>query len=168
MNAPHLPFESWSAQDVEDLLILVRFVGDGKHKESRGKALVSGRPDALACRRLTERCALVPRPRTASGYVASLVGISRLYRFLHAPVGVAPAMPVDREVKVRRALLEALNPPDRGEVEARMCAELVEIRAGIFRCAHADLCAGRGCPFELEVSAEAVDRALCALLPKGN
>ncbi|PIO97769.1 hypothetical protein KL86PLE_10162 [uncultured Pleomorphomonas sp.] len=168
MNAPHLPPESWPAQDVEDLLVLVRFVSEEKRRKARGEEPASSRPDALACRRLTERCALVPRPRAPGGYTASLVGMSRLYRFIHAPVGVAPEMPVDREVEVRRTVLEALNPPDRGEVEARMCAELVEMRAGIFRCAHADLCAGRGCPFELEVSADAVDRALCALLPKGN
>lgn len=168
MNAPHLPPESWSAQDVEDLLVLIRFVGDEKRRKAKREGSLPNRSDAVACRRLTERCALVPRPRTPSGHAASLIGMSRLYRFLHAPVGIAPEMPVDREVEVRRAVLEALNPPDRHEVEARMCAELVEIRAGIFRCAHADLCAGRGCPFELEVSAEAVDRALCALLPKGN
>lgn len=168
MNAPYLPSESWFAQDVEDLLVLVRFIGEEKRRgERRGDPSLS-RADALACRRLTERCALVPRPRAASGYAASLVGMSRLYRFVHAPVGIAPEMPIDREVEVRRIVLGALNPPDRGEVEARMCAELVEMRAGIFRCAHADLCAGRGCPFELEVSADAVDRALCALLPKGN
>jgi len=166
MNAPYLPPESWLAQDVEDLLVLVRFMGAEKRRKP-GEPSPS-RADALACRRLTERCALVPRPRAAGGHVASLVGMSRLYRFVHAPVGIAPEMSVDREVEVRRVLLEALNPPDRGEVEARMCAELVEMRAGIFRCAHADLCAGRGCPFELEVSADAVDRALCALLPKGN
>ena len=168
MNAPHLPPESWLAQDVEDLLVLIRFVGDEKRRKARDKDLGDNRPDALACRRLTERCALVPRPRAPGGYTASLVGMSRLYRFVHAPVGIAPEMSVDREVAVRRTVLEALNPPDRGEVEARMCAELVEMRAGIFRCAHADLCAGRGCPFELEVTADAVDRALCALLPKGN
>lgn len=168
MNAPHLPPESWLAQDVEDLLVLICFVGDEKRQKTRREGAFSDRSHALACRRLTERCALVPRPRTSGGYAASLIGMSRLYRFLHAPVGIAPGMPVDREVVVRRAVLEALNPPDRHEVEARMCAELVEIRAGIFRCAHADLCAGRGCPFELEVSAEAVDRALCALLPEGN
>ncbi len=167
MNAPHLPPESWHPQDVEDLLVLVRFVAAEKRRNP-GARLVDQRPDALACRRLTERCALVHRPRAPGGYAASLVGVSRLYRFVHAPVGIAPDMPIDREIEVRRAVLEALDPPDRTEVEARMCAELVEIRAGIFRCAHADLCAGRGCPFELEVSAEAVDRALCALLPKGN
>lgn len=167
MTASHLPPESWPAQDVEDLLVLVRFLGEDKHRKACG-APASQRADALACRRLTERCALVPRPRTPGGYTASLIGVSRLYRFVHAPVGVAPDMPVDREVEVRRAVLEVLDPPDRQEVEARMCAELVEMRAGIFRCAHADLCAGRGCPFELEVSAEAVDRALCTLLPKGN
>lgn len=167
MIAPHLPPESWPAQDVEDLLVLVRFLGEDKYRKA-GEATASQQADALACRRLTERCALVPRPRAPGGYTASLVGVSRLYRFVHAPVGVAPGMPVDREVEVRRAVLEALDPPDRQEVEARMCAELVEIRAGIFRCAHADLCAGRGCPFELEVSAEAVDRALCVLLPRRN
>lgn len=168
MNAPHLPSENWFAQDIEDLLVLVRFVGGEKHRKTPGKAVSLNQSDALACRRLTERCALVPRPRAPSGYEASLIGMSRLYRFLHSPVGLSSDMPVDHEVEVRRAVLEALDPPDRQEVEARMCAELVEIRAGIFRCAHADLCAGRGCPFELEVSAEAVDRALCALLPKGN
>lgn len=166
MNAPHLPSESWSAQDVEDLLVLVRFAGDEKRQKTQGET--TGRSDAPACRRLTERCALVPRPRAPGGYAASLIGMSRLYRFLHAPVGLAAEMPVDHEVEVRRALLDALDPPDRQDVEARMCAELVEIRAGIFRCAHADLCAGRGCPFELEVSAEAIDRALCTLLPRGN
>ncbi len=166
MNAPHLPSECWSAQDVQDLLVLVRFAGDEKSQKTQGET--TRRSDAPACRRLTERCALVPRPRAPGGYAASLIGMSRLYRFLHAPVGLAPEMPVDREVEVRRALLEALDPPDRQDVEARMCAELVEIRAGIFRCAHADLCAGRGCPFELEVSAEAIDRALCTLLPRGN
>ncbi|WP_370674427.1 hypothetical protein [Pleomorphomonas sp. PLEO] len=167
MNAPHLTHESWSTQDVEDLLILVRFIGAEKRRKA-GETFNASRSDALACRRLVERCALVPRPRAPEGYAASLVGVSRLYRFIHAPVGIAQEMPVDREVEVRRSVLEALNPPDRGEVQARMCAELVEIRAGIFRCAHFDLCAGRGCPFELEVSADAVDRALCALLPKGN
>ena len=167
MNAPYLPPESWHPQDVEDLLVLVRFISAEKRRKSAG-SFIDHRPDALACRRLTERCALVPRPYAPGGYAASLVGMSRLYRFVHAPVGIAPEMPVDREVAVRRAVLEALDPPDRSEVEARMCADLVEMRAGIFRCAHADLCAGRGCPFELEVSAEAVDRALCALLPKGN
>ena len=166
MNAPYLPHESWLAQDVEDLLVLVRFIGEEKQRKSREPS--PSRADALACRRLIERCALVPRPRAPNGYAASLVGVSRLYRFVHAPVGIAPEMSVDREVEVRRAVLEALNPPERGEVEARMCADLVEMRAGIFRCAHADLCAGRGCPFELEVSADAIDRALCALLPKGN
>ncbi len=168
MNAPHLPPESWPAQDVEDLLVLVRFVADGKRRQADRQESGADRSAALACRRLTERCALVPRPRAPSGYAASLVGMSRLYRFVHAPVGVAPEMPIDREVEVRRAVLEALDPPDRREVETRMCAELVEMRAGIFRCAHADLCAGRGCPFELEVAADTVDRALCALLPKGN
>lgn len=167
MNAPHPLPEIWPTQDVEDLLVLVRFIGEDKGRRAKGDP-VSQRPDALACRRLTDRCALVPRPRAPSGYAASLVGMSRLYRFVHAPVGIAPDMPVDREVEVRRTVLEALDPPDRNEVEARMCAELVEIRAGIFRCAHADLCAGLGCPFELEVCAEAVDRALCALLPKGS
>lgn len=168
MNAHTPQPENWRVQDVEDLLVLVRFVAQGKAHKVRPEKWSSDRSTALACRRLTERCALVPRPRTHSGYTASLVGISRLYRFVHAPVGIAPEMPVDREVEVRRIVLDALNPPDRGEVEARMCAELVELRAGIFRCAHADLCAGRGCPFELEVTAEAVDRALCTLLPKGN
>ena len=168
MNAPYLPPENWLAQDVEDLLVLVRFVGAEKRRKTGSGDPGSSRSDALACRRLTERCALVPRPRAPGGHAASLVGMSRLYRFVHAPVGIAPEMPVDREVEVRRTVLEALNPPDRGEVEARMCAELVEMRAGIFRCAHVDLCAGRGCPFELEVTADAVDRALCALLPKGN
>lgn len=168
MNAPHFLPESWSPQDVEDLLVLVRFIGEEKRRKAGGEDAGTSRSEALACRRLIERCALVHRPRAPGGYAASLVGVSRLYRFVHAPVGVAPEMPVDREVEVRRAVLEALDPPDRGEVEARMCAELVEIRAGIFRCAHADLCAGRGCPFEVEVTAEAVDRALCALLPRGN
>ncbi len=168
MTAPHPMPESWPTQDVEDLLVLVRFVGQDKRRAADDGAPVRQKPDALACRRLTERCALVPRPRAPNGYAASLVGVSRLYRFVHAPVGIAPDMPVDREIEVRRAVLEALDPPDRNEVEARMCAELVEMRAGMFRCAHADLCAGRGCPFELEVSAEAVDRALCVLLPKGN
>lgn len=168
MNAPYLPPGNWLTQDVEDLLVLLRFIGEEKRRGAGGAAPNPNRADALACRRLTERCALVPRPRAPNGYAASLVGMSRLYRFVHAPVGIAPEMSVDREVEVRRAVLEALNPPDRGEVEARMCADLVEMRAGIFRCAHADLCAGRGCPFELEVSADAVDRALCALLPKGN
>ncbi|MBS1182104.1 MAG: hypothetical protein H6Q99_1984 [Proteobacteria bacterium] len=168
MNAPLLLSESWPTQDVEDLLVLVRFIGEEKRRQAGGKDAGTSHSEAMACRRLIERCALVPRPRAPGGYTASLVGMSRLYRFVHAPVGVAPEMPVDREVAVRRAVLEVLDPPDRDEVEARMCAELVEIRAGIFRCAHADLCAGRGCPFELEVSAEAVDRALCALLPRGN
>lgn len=168
MNAHSPQPENWLVQDVEDLLVLVRFVAKGKARQARAEGWTSDRSTALACRRLTERCALVPRPRTQSGYAASLIGISRLYRFLHASVGIAPEMPVDREVEIRRIVLEALNPPDRGEVEARMCAELVEIRAGIFRCVHADLCAGRGCPFELEVTADAVDRALCALLPKAN
>lgn len=168
MNAPHLPPDRWSVEDVEDLLVLVRFIGEDKRPNPAKDAPYDRGATALACRRLTERCALVPRPHAPGGHAASLVGMSRLYRFLHAPVGVAPEMPVDREVEVRRAVLERLDPPDRSEVEARMCAELVEIRAGIFRCAHAGLCAGRGCPFELEVSAEAVDRALCALLPRGS
>lgn len=168
MNAHSPQPENWLAQDVEDLLVLVRFVAQGKARKAKPENWMSDRLTALACRRLTERCALVPRPRTQSGYSASLVGMSRLYRFIHAPVGIAPELSVDREVEVRRVVLEALDPPDRGEVEARMCAELVELRAGIFRCAHADLCAGRGCPFELEMTADAVDRALCALLPKGN
>ncbi len=168
MNAPLFSPESWPAQDVEDLLVLMRFVGEENCRKADGEGAGNSRSDALACRRLTERCALVPRPRAPGGYTASLIGMSRLYRFVHAPVGVAPEMPVDREVEVRRAVLEVLDPPDRNEVEAHMCAELVEMRAGIFRCAHADLCAGRGCPFELEVAADTVDRALCALLPKGN
>ncbi|WP_156899455.1 hypothetical protein [Pleomorphomonas koreensis] len=163
MNALHPLPESWPAQDVEDLLILIRFIGGGKRR-------VNGdhQDEALACRRLVERAALVPKPRAPGGHAVSLVGMSRLYRFVHAPVGAAPDLPIDREIEVRRELLDALDPPDRGEVEARLCAELVEMRAGVFRCVHADLCAGRGCPFEMEVTADALDRALCVLLPKGN
>lgn len=168
MTTSCLKSESWSVQDVEDLLVLAHFVGGEKGRNTRGEALLSKRSHTLACRRLTKRCALLSCPLAPSGYVPSLIGMSRLYRFLHAPVGIAWQMPVDREVEVRSALLEVLDPPDRGEVEARMCAKLIEIRAGIFRCVHADLCAGRGCPFELEVSADAIDRALCALLSKGN
>lgn len=168
MNAPYLPPESWSVQDVEDMLVLMRFVGRRERRKAHGEDRLSKRSHALACRRLVERCALSPLPRSPGGYTATLIGVSRLYRFLHAPVGIAPELSLDREVEIRSAVLDVVNPPDRGEVEARMCAELIEIRAGIFRCAHADLCAGRGCPFELEVSAEAVDRALCALLPRGN
>lgn len=165
------PTESWPQQDVEDLLVLARFIANGKRtaqQDKPAKSAANDAADAHACRRLTDRCALVPKPRAPGGHVASLIGVSRLYRFVHAPIGIAEGMPIDREVEVRRTLLDALNPPDRRTVESRMCSELVEIRAGIFRCAHADLCAGRGCPFELEMSADAVDRALSSLLPRDN
>lgn len=171
MSTLPAPPEPWPLRDVEDLLILARFVAAGKKDgtaDERARMAANDPDDAVACRRLTERCALVPKPRAPGGHAASLVGVSRLYRFVHAPVGIAEGMPIDREVEVRRILLDVLDPPDRRSVESRMCAELVEIRAGIFRCAHADLCAGRGCPFELEVSADAVDRALTSLLPTGN
>jgi len=164
LSASH---ELWPLRDVEDLLVLARFVAAGRNG-GRPATVAHDPGEAVAYRRLAERCALVPKPRAPGGHVASLIGVSRLYRFVHAPLGIAEDMSIDREVAVRRILLDVLNPPDRHSVEARMCAELVEIRAGIFRCAHADLCAGRGCPFELDVSADAVDRALASLLPTGN
>jgi len=167
MSTLAAPHEPWPLRDVEDLLILARFVAAGR-KGGRPATGTNDPAEILACRRLAERCALVPKPRVPGGHVASFIGVSRLYRFVHAPLGIAEDMSIDREVEVRRILLDVLNPPDRRSVEARMCAELVEIRASIFRCAHADLCAGRGCPFELEVSADTVDRALASLLPKGN
>lgn len=156
--------ETWTAADIEDLLVLTQMLERRERQGGRCATAV----DQAHCLRLVRRCAVVPVPHAPNGYRVSLVGMSRLYRFVHSPVGSAPDLPVDGEIAARIEVLEALAPPDRQEIETRMCAELVEIRAGFYRCAHADLCAGRGCPFELEVGADAVDRALCALLPKSN
>jgi len=154
-------------QTLDDLLVLATFVNgsDASVPAVPGLPGLSKAALAISCQRLARQSALVVSPRSRHGFRPSLIGEARIRRFLNSQVGSARPAPLEREIEVRRILLRGLDGDSRLTHETRMCAELVVMRDGLFRCAHAELCAGRGCPFEAFQSVESIDRALVSLLP---
>ena len=119
-------------------------------------------PDAVddCCRRLLRQRALLP----ASDEPAmrpSVLGLSRLYRFVAAPLGDLAA--VGDECLARSIALSAVEPEHRRACERRIREELVALREDVFVCAFAGLCRGSGCPFAADRVVAEIDRGLVVL-----
>lgn len=117
--------------------------------------------DDARLRRLVERCLLVAAPRSAVGFQVGMIGLARLHRFVRSPVGSARgAAHLGEECALRRVVLDVIDAPDRDEIVALACADLVALRDGVLSCAFAETCRSGACPLAAAASVEEIDLAL--------
>lgn len=153
--------------DLGDLAVLSAMRRSQRDRSGRRtvRQVLDGVVDAgsaeARCRDLVARCLLVADPRAPAGVTVSLLGESRLQRFIRSPVGsAAPAAYLCEECAVRRMVLDALDPDDREDLAGGMCRDLVAMRGGLMSCAHAEACASRACPLAAVAFLEEIDMAL--------
>lgn len=149
----------------EDLLDIAALAAVGRaERAGRQRQIRAAVADEARLRRLVERCLLVAAPRSAVGFQVGMIGLARLHRFVRSPVGSARgAADLGEECALRRVVLDVVDAPDRDEIVALACADLVALRDGVLSCAFAETCRSGACPLAAASSVEEIDFALVLL-----